>query len=145
MTASRPGYRPTSAAIVGDELFCMVRDCGLFPAIVRYTDDTRIIVESHTGYFYGIDRRTFRDKDGDVWMKKSPPQVQYLNVYDDGTVGATIHYSMEDAIDRSKYGKTRIGIIEREVQDAKVLRSKVHSTLPTLRSYQNPLGINPYA
>lgn len=71
--------------------------------------------------------------------------VRFLNVYDDGTSGSTEHATYENAVDRSKNFKTRIGIMERVTEDGAIKRAKIHPTTPCRRLPWDREGINPYS
>lgn len=154
MNYSLPSHLPPAGYVValtlsvGDELFCRLG--GGTPALLKGTvlflDDERVIVETDgPSMLYAINRRTMKDRDGDYWFKQAPAKTEWLNVYADGTVGRTAHDSWEDAVDRSQYGKTRVGILEREVRGGCVKSARVHPTTPQLRTPEQPGGYNPYA
>lgn len=83
---------------------------------------------------------------GDDIVNKVEPLVKtYRNIYADGTIGTTEHKSYDECSMRSKYGKTRVGMLINETRGGVIVSSKVHPTLPKLRTSRNPGGINPFA
>lgn len=143
-TPCPPGYEYAITMSVGDTLYCHSPHSEPLEGIIRFLDDTRAILEVEDTWFYSIDRRTQTDRDGDRWVRRAGPKVEWLNIYDDGSVSSEPHASWEEAVEYSKYNKTRIGIIERAVRGSTVLSAKVHRTAPQLRSVERPQGYNPY-
>jgi len=72
-------------------------------------------------------------------------KTEVLNIYADGSVGQTVHASIDAARGRSKYGKVRVGYLFRELVDGKIVDASVRHAEPFLRTRSNPSGSNPYA
>lgn len=134
----RPGDRMKCSFIDGNEVN---------GTVAAGHESTVVVVRTDAGMCYILDPVTFTDRDGDRWVLQDPKPVQtveWINVYADGTCGSTLHKSFETAVDASKYGKVRIGIIERVMEGGVVASAKVHSTTPQLRGqYVRPH--NPFA
>jgi hypothetical protein len=136
---------PFAATIlVGTKLQCNIGFGQIMTGEVIALAPGRLIVEAENT-LYAVNSTTMRDKDGDVWTRVEPSVTEWFNVYDDLTVGSTAHKSFEAAVAASKYGKTRVGIMERTRQGSKIVGCKVHSTTPQRRSAGNTRGVNPYA
>lgn len=60
--------------------------------------------------------------------------LQFFNVYGDGTMGKTAHRTIEDAQDRAKVGKVRVGIVEMLLENGVVAASRYHALKPQTRT-----------
>lgn len=71
---------------------------------------------------------------GDDIVEKVAIRTEYLNIYTDGTIGATRHETLQDAKDRPKYGKIRVGIMSREYHNGILVSAAVTNTPAMLRT-----------
>lgn len=68
----------------------------------------------------------------------------YRNIYSDGSTGSTTHTDWDDAIERSKYGKTRVGVMITTLEDNQIACVRVQPTVPQYRDGNCPEGCNPW-
>lgn len=66
---------------------------------------------------------------------------QFRNIYADGTIGETVHKTEQDAKDRTKYGKVRVGVLKQTLNDGKLVAARpVASVAPWFRNSSCPKG-----
>lgn len=143
--ASRIDPINTAVPQVGDLMKCV--SAGLpCSGVVIASVMAGVIVETTFGSVYKIDPVTLKDTDGDLWEITKPPvtTTTYLNVYADGSLGATPHSNLADATKYSQFGKVRVGILRQNKEADAIVDARMIDTYPQLRTSTNPEGINPF-
>lgn len=117
--------------------------------LVAETNDGRILVEvtyGDRGSIFGTRRAMelrFRDgrlssqtgrTSGDDLRNKVEIADVYLNVYGNGTIGATRHTSLQNAKDRAKVGLLRVGVLQQRTRNGVIIGTAYTALVPETRT-----------
>lgn len=135
---------PVPAFGIGDKL----RWAELEASVIAFTPCGDLLVQrTNEADIYRINPTTLKETFGGVWeiVKPVVETVRFWNVYADGSLGPFGHETFEDALDRSAYGKVRVGVLQQTKREGAIVDAAMLPTVPTLRTPLDPEGINPFA
>lgn len=115
-------------------------------AVVQFSPGLGMASSLHTVF---SDGRVVRAKNAtscdDIVNVSAAITKRFTNVYADGSVGSTKHTTFNNAHVHSKYGKTRVGILEQHFQNGGIITARIVPTSPKLRTASSPNGSNPFS
>lgn len=127
---TRSGFPVTyKGALSGSGRFCFLVE------INRGFNGKSLLMVDADGFAEGRPANTIlRREDADDIIQKVERVTVYRNVYADGTTGASEHKSFNDARDRSKIGRTRVGILTLVKENGSVISTSYVAAVPYTRT-----------